>query len=159
MNIKKVVIFALILSLSAWISVGCSDKSKKTESTKTSLTEGGMKCGAGKCGASMVDGNTVLAKKKKNILSQMRDTDSRKKCVLSAKTSKSLYNCVRDPKTNRLTTKCGTDKSGDAKNDITMKCGAGKCGTGMTKAKVPIKEKVKKSEPAMKCTAGKCGGK
>ena len=144
--------FTLLLSLTALLTVGCNDKNTETEDPhQTSLTESGMKCGAGKCGASMVDGNTIVAKKKKNILSQMREDDPRKTCVLNANTTKVLYNCVRNPKSKRLTTKCGTGKCSNATKDITMKCGAGKCGSGMSKPKVPLK-------PVMKCAAGKCGG-
>ena len=79
-------------------------------SQEQSLTESGMKCGAGKCGSSMVDGNSVVAKKKKNILSQMREDDPRKECVLGANSSKKLYNCIRNPKTGRVTKKCGSDR-------------------------------------------------
>lgn len=106
----------------------------------------GMKCGAGKCGANMFDGNAALGKKKKNILSQMRDDDSRKDCVIKAATTKAVYDCVRDPKGKKLTTKCGTGKCGSAP----MKCGAGKCGSSMNNT-TPEKK------PAMKCGAGKCG--
>ena len=91
-----------------------------------SLTEGGMKCGAGKCGASMVDGNSIVAKKKKNILSQMREDDTRKECVLGAKTTKKLYDCLRNPKTLRVSKKCGNDTTPLKK--VEMKCEAGKCG-------------------------------
>jgi len=154
--------WALPFLLAALLLTGCSGK--KEESDKTSLTESGMKCGAGKCGASMVDGDTVLAKKKKNFLSQMREDDPRKTCVLEATTTKSLYDCVRDPKTNRLTTKCGTGKCSNASSEIIMKCGAGKCGSGMSRPKVPpkpepAKQKTHKEEPMMKCAAGKCSGK
>ncbi len=134
---------AVILTL----STGCSDQ---TEQKKASLTEGGMKCGAGKCGANMVDGNTLLAKKQRNILAQMRDDDPRKDCVMKAQSTKALYDCVRDPKTGKLTTKCGTGKCGDGMaSKPAMKCGAGKCGASMQKPK---------PKPAMKCGAGKCGG-
>ena len=129
----------LLLSLTAMLTVGCNNKNSQTEDPKTSLTESGMKCGAGKCGASMVDGNSVVAKKKKNMLSQMRENDPRKACVLNASTTKALYDCVRNPKSKRLTTKCGTGKCSNATEDITMKCGAGKCGTGMLTPKVPSK--------------------
>jgi len=101
--------------------IGCSDH---TEETKVSLTESGMKCGAGKCGASMVDGNSIVDKKRKNILSQLREDDPRKACILSANTSKSLYNCIRDPKTKRLSSKCGNDTTVQSP----MKCASGKCG-------------------------------
>ena len=84
-----------LLSLALLTSCG-SDKKEK------SLTEGGMKCGAGKCGSSMVDGSSLLAQKKKNILDQMKKDDKRKDCVLKAKTTKVLYDCIRDEKTGRL---------------------------------------------------------
>ena len=98
-----------------------------------------MKCGAGKCGASMIDDNSVLEKKKKNILAQMRSDDTRKKCVQSARTTKTMYDCLRDKNTKRLTKKCASE----------MKCGAGKCGSAMKK-ETP-------KENTMKCGAGKCG--
>ncbi len=106
---------------------GCSDDKSAKKSTAP-----GMKCGAGKCGANMFDGNAALAKKKKNILAQMRQEDSRKGCVLVARSTKALYDCVRSPQTGKLT----------------LKCGKGKCGTA----------KEQKKMPAMKCGTGKCGG-
>jgi len=130
---------AQLLLLTAVLTVGCGNQNSKTEDLKTSLTEGGMKCGAGKCGASMVDGNSVVAKKKKNMLSQMRENDPRKTCVLNASTTKALYNCVRNPKNKRLTTKCGTGKCSNATKEISMKCGAGKCGSGISAPKIPSK--------------------
>ena len=114
---------SLLLTLS-----GCSDKEKSK-----SLTEGGMKCGAGKCGANMADGGTLLDKKRMNILNQMRKEDSRRDCVLKAKTTKRLYDCVRDIRTGRITTKCSADnavalqKKNRIKKEETMKCEAGKC--------------------------------
>ncbi|MEA3419592.1 MAG: hypothetical protein U9Q90_09360 [Campylobacterota bacterium] len=147
-NLKRTILLVTLLT-AAFIMVGCSDK----EDDKVSLTESGMKCGAGKCGTSMVDGNSVVAKKKKNILSQMRRDDPRKDCVIKANSNKALYDCVRDPKSKRLTTKCG-----NANDDITMKCGAGKCSSGMSKPKVPPKPESVKPEPVMKCAAGKCSG-
>jgi len=126
--IKKRYKYLLVVMLISSIFVGCSDKDTKEES----LTEGGMKCGAGKCGSSMVDGDSVVAKKKKNILSQMREDDSRKDCLLKASTNKKLYECIRDPKTDRLTTKCGNDtkvvSKTTPKGSSDMKCAAGKCG-------------------------------
>lgn len=132
----------------------------------------GMKCGAGKCGANMFDGNAALGKKKKNILSQMRDDDSRKDCVIKAATTKAVYDCVRDPKGKKLTTKCGTGKCGVNADTPAMRCGAGKCGSSMksitlkksgkaansSKSKASNKEKVLIEQPVMKCGAGKCGG-
>ena len=90
-----------LLTLSA-----CSDKEK----TK-SLTEGGMKCDPGKCGASMVNGSAVLVKKKMNILDQMRKDDTRRDCVLKTTSTKHLYDCIKDPRTGRITTKCSADNS------------------------------------------------
>jgi len=91
-----------------------------------------MKCGAGKCGANMFDGNTALEKKKKNILSQMREDDSRKECVIKANSTTEVYDCVRDPKGKKLILKCGnTTKDAVPKKQPVMKCGAGKCGSSM----------------------------
>jgi len=88
-----------------------------------------MKCGAGKCGANMFDSKTALSKKKKNILSQMREDDPRKECVRNAKTTKETYNCVRHPQTNKMSLKCGEGKCGaTTKKTPSMKCGAEKCG-------------------------------
>jgi len=113
---------------SATIINGCSNKEKEK-----SLTEGGMKCGAGKCGSSMVDGSAVLVKKKLNILNQMDKKDPRRDCVLKSKSTKALYNCVRDPNTGRLTLAPQTEKSVEKKvplkeKNSTMKCQVGKCG-------------------------------
>jgi len=128
---------------------GCSD----TKDAKGSKAPG-MKCGAGKCGANMFDGKGALAKKKRNILHQMREDDPRKDCVITAKTTKEAYDCVRSPETKKMTLKCGAGKCGTAKDQKkmpAMKCGAGKCGDNMQAPK-PVKK-----EPAMKCGAGKCG--
>jgi len=97
---------------------GCSSEEKQAKKEVS-----GMKCGAGKCGANMFDGNKALAKKRKNILDQLREDDPRKECVLQAKTTKALYNCVRNPHTGRLSLKCGSSTK-----DSAMKCGEGKCG-------------------------------
>jgi uncharacterized low-complexity protein len=121
------VVFVTLLAL--FMVSGCGEK-KEEKSTAP-----GMKCGAGKCGANMFDGNSALAKKKKNILGQMREDDPRKECVIKATTTKAAYNCVREPDGNKLT----------------MKCGLGKCGTSISKPK-PVKK-----EPVMKCGASKCG--
>ncbi len=102
------------LALTALLVFGACENKEKVSETK-------MKCGGGKCGANMFDSNSALAKKKKNILSQMREGDGRKKCVIKAKTTKVLYDCVRDPKTGKMSLKCG----GEGKS---MKCAAGKCG-------------------------------
>jgi len=125
---KRYITRSLMIVTAALLITGCSDKEK----TK-SLTEGGMKCGAGKCGANMADGGTLLDKKRMNILNQMRKEDTRRDCVLKAKTTKGLYDCVRDLKTGRITTKCSADnavalqKKNQAKKEENMKCEAGKC--------------------------------
>ena len=119
MNKKSFLILtSLILVLS-----GCSG-----EKQKESITEGGMKCGPGKCGASMVDGSSILVKKKMNILNQLKEDDSRRECVLQANTTKELYNCVRNETTGKLSKKCASEKT-QSKNE--MKCQAGKCGSSM----------------------------
>ncbi len=146
---KKVAATAGLLLALALLS-GCSN-----EKESASVVGGGMKCGAGKCGSSMVDGSTLLGKKKQNILAQMRKDDPRKECVMGAKSTKALYDCVRDPKTKRITTKCGAGKCGTSmqaksqKKPQSMQCGAGKCGASMEAKKVEKK--------SMKCGAGKCG--
>ncbi len=121
---KKIYTTAAIALLTLSL-IGCSDDKGAKKSSAP-----GMKCGAGKCGANMFDGSAALVKKKKNIVSQMRKDDPREACVKSARSTKALYDCVRDPKTKKMT----------------LKCGEGKCGTTM---KVP--------KPAMKCGVGKCG--
>ena len=118
----KSLLFALTILLAF---SGCGEKQDKKSSAPA------MKCGAGKCGANMFDGNSALVKKKKNILSQMRDNDSRKDCVKKAPTTKELYNCVRDPNGHKLIMKCGTSKCGDKMKKPVMKCGEGKCGSSM----------------------------
>lgn len=76
---------------------GCDEK-KELPGVSTQT----MKCGAGKCGANMFTGNSTIEKNKRNLLSQMQVNDPRKKCVISAKTTKEAHNCVRDPNTNKL---------------------------------------------------------
>jgi hypothetical protein len=72
----------------------------------------------------MIDDNSALEKKKKNILAQMRSDDTRKECIKFATSTKNMYNCLRDKDTKRLTKKCAADtKCGGG-----MKCGVGKCG-------------------------------
>ncbi len=128
--IKKISSFAIIVLL---LLGGCSSEKEKKKSDVA-----GMKCGAGKCGANMFDSNKALGKKRKNILSQLRADDPRKDCVLKAKTTKSLYDCVRNPMTGRLSLKCGSSASDT--NGGSMKCGAGKCGASMqTPKKAPPK--------------------
>ena len=113
MNYTKVLSLSLLMI--TLIISGCSGKEKEK-----SLTEGGMKCGAGKCGSSMVDGSAVLVKKKMNILDQMSKEDKRRDCVLKARTTKALYNCVRDPKTGRLTIQ-ENNKRTSFESNITVK--------------------------------------
>jgi len=119
------VLFLAILS-------GCDNKEK----TK-SITEGGMKCGAGKCGASMANGSALLVKKKMNIIDQMDKNDSRRDCVLKAKTTKALYACVRVTETGRMSTKCSTDKTKPKvtpkKESGSVKCESGKYSSDMQK--------------------------
>ena len=124
---KKLYVLSVVLLFSLFVG-GCSSEKKAAKSTAP-----GMKCGAGKCGANMFDGNAALAKKKRNILSQMRENDPREKCVKQARTTKAVYNCVRNPKTKKLTRKCGLGKCSAAIKapKPTMKCGTGKCGSTM----------------------------
>ena len=112
--IKKMTLAAL----SVLVLGGCSDSKETRDKSAPD-----MKCGASKCGANMFDGSAALAKKKKNILSQMRDDDTRKDCVLASVSTKALYDCVRDAHTGKLSTKCGVSSSVDVKEAV-MKCGA-----------------------------------
>ena len=118
---------SLVFSLFLLFS-GCANEKERKKSGVA-----GMKCGAGKCGANMFDGNKALAKKRKNILSQLRNDDPRKDCVLKAKSTKALYDCVRNPMSGRLSLKCGSSSS--KANDGGMKCGSGKCGASMSTQK------------------------
>ena len=125
-------LFIISITTLTLLLSGCTDKDEKK-----SLTEGGMKCGAGKCGSSMVDGSAVLVKKKVNILDQLSKEDKRRDCVLKAKTTKALYNCVRDPETGRLTIqdssktfKAVEKKALKKEEKSEMKCAAGKCSGG-----------------------------
>jgi len=121
--IKRMLSSLPLLLLLLGAGQGCS--SDRDESAKSSDSAGStMKCGVGKCGAGMADGNIILAKKRRNILSQMRKDDSRRDCVDKAQNTKVLYDCVRGSKEGRLTTKCGVMKEGE------MRCGAGKCSGG-----------------------------
>jgi len=145
-------LLTFITTLLLVLSSGCNNRDNSEKERNPAA--GGMKCGAGKCGANMFDGNAALVKKKANIVKQMREGDSRRDCVAGASTTKEVYDCVRDPKSGKLTKKCGLGKCGEAMQDsspkATMKCGAGKCGSDMA-------EPESKKEPAMKCGAGKCG--
>ena len=133
MNMKKTILISSLLTITLLLT-GCTDKEKEK-----SLTEGGMKCGAGKCGSSMVDGSAVLVKKKVNILDQLAKEDKRRDCVLKAKTTKALYNCVRDPETGRLTIE-------DRSNTF----------EAVKKKKVEKEAPQKERTASMKCEAGKC---
>jgi len=110
----------LLVLLTLFVLSGCSERQEENKAS-------GMKCGSGKCGANMFDGNSALAKKKKNILSQMREDDPRKECVIAAKTTKTVYDCVRNPKSKKMTMKYGDSMEKTPKEPM-MKCGAGKCG-------------------------------
>ena len=91
--------FLIIVVLATAIAFsGCSDQKKESDAP----TSAAMKCGAGKCGASMVDGDSALAKKQRNVLSQMSADDPRMGCVMNAKTVEAVYDCVRDPETGKL---------------------------------------------------------
>jgi len=116
--IKTLTSSALAILVLGTAITGCSEKKEESSVTQ-------MKCGAGKCGANMFNGSSALEKKKRNILKQMREDDSRKDCVINAKTSKATYDCVREPKGKKLTLKCGSTKK------VQMKCGANKCGASM----------------------------
>lgn len=115
-------LLTFITTLLLLLSTGCgnADDSAKESSKMTA----NMKCGAGKCGANMFDGSASLVKKKVNITKQMREDDPRQECVSKAATTKALYDCLRDPKSGKLTKKCGA-----MQKEETMKCGAGKCGS------------------------------
>ncbi|MFK5938353.1 MAG: hypothetical protein QM497_08155 [Sulfurimonas sp.] len=115
--------FFIMISLFLLMISGCSEEQTATKSSAKM-----SKCGAGKCGANMFDNNSALAKKKKNILKQMRENDPRKDCVIKANNTKEVYNCVRDSNTKKLSLKCGISKKKPA-----MKCGAGKCGDSTKK--------------------------
>jgi len=145
-------LLTLITILLLLLTTGCNNRDNSEK--ESSPAAGGMKCGAGKCGANMFDGNAALVKKKKNVTNQMRDDDPRRDCVATASTTKEVYDCVRDPKTGKMSKKCGVGKCGEAMKVSTpsalMKCGAGKCGSDMPKPELQEK-------PAMKCGAGKCG--
>jgi len=93
---RTLIIAAACLGMMAF--AGCSDQ-KKDSDTQTS---GVMKCGAGKCGANMISGDSALANKQRNILSQMDVNDPRQKCVMNAKSVEAVYDCVRDPETGKL---------------------------------------------------------
>jgi len=110
----------LLVVVTLFVIGGCSDNKERAVKGATA----DMKCGAGKCGANMFDGNSALIKKKENILSQMRENDSRRDCVIKAKTTKATYDCVRNAETGMMSLKCGGQEED-------MKCGAGKCGGKM----------------------------
>lgn len=123
---KSRLTITLLFTLS--LLAGCTDKDKTD-----AFAEDGMKCGPGKCGASMVDGSTLLVKKKMNILNQLEKEDNRRECVLKALTTKEIYDCVRVKETGRLSTKCASDNTVKVpkKEILPMKCETGKCGSSM----------------------------
>ncbi|MDM5272522.1 hypothetical protein PGH07_10055 [Sulfurovum sp. zt1-1] len=123
MNQRTVSVLTLFVCI---LLSGCSDKDK----TK-SLSENAMQCGPGKCSASMIDGSTVLVKKKTNILDQLKEDDPRRACVVDAETTKEVYNCVRDEATARLSLEMTTAEKAVSKNETSeMKCAPGKCSAG-----------------------------
>jgi hypothetical protein len=150
----------LLIVTSLFMLLGCSD-SKPDEMMSSG---GGMKCGAGKCGANMFDGSFALAKKKKSLLSQMRDDDKRKGCVVRAQSLKVAYDCVRDEESKRLTLKCGANitevDSGGMKCGGAMQCGAAmKCGGSMKTEKLtPDQSEKKPTEKVKPETTMSCGG-
>ena len=85
------------LSIVIVLLLGACSDGKEVKKSSVGMS----KCGAGKCGANMFDGNSALAKKKKNILKQMREDDPRKDCVINAKNTKEAYECVRHPQTKK----------------------------------------------------------
>jgi len=136
-------LLTFLVTLLLVLSTGCNSRDDRAK--EDGAMAGGMKCGAGKCGANMFDGSAALVKKKENIIKQMREDDSRRDCVIKASSTKALYDCVRDPKTKKMSKKCGSGKCGATTKEPAMKCGG-----AMQKSKPEPK-------PTMKCGAGKCG--
>lgn len=132
---KKAVVLAV--SVAVVTLCGCGKKEKKE------LASDGMKCGAGKCGASMASGNLVLEKKRTLILKQLRKDDPRESCVLNATSAKTLYACLRNQQTGRISSKCQVAKQTTQKRSL-VKFDA-------------TKRQDNTTTPAMKCEAGKCG--
>lgn len=97
--IKIKIIGISVVMMVAMITFSACSETKKEEKGSSSS---GMKCGAGKCGANMFDGKGALAKKKKNILSQMFKSDPRKACVLAAKNTKEAYECVKNKESKQF---------------------------------------------------------
>jgi len=93
---QKILLSAALIAALAFTA--CSDQKKKSDAPTTGV----MKCGAGKCGANMISGDSALADKQRNILSQMDINDPRMKCVTNAKSVEAVYDCVRDPETGKL---------------------------------------------------------
>jgi len=128
MRLQLIFMTTLLLVL----GTGCNSRDDSAKEHRPAAD--GMKCGAGKCGANMFDGSMALVKKKANIVRQMRKDDPRRDCVASASTTKEVYDCVRDPKTGKMSKKCGVGKCGadmsklEPKKAAAMRCGAGKCG-------------------------------
>ncbi len=114
MNLPTIILSILMV---LWAQ-GCGEKQEQD-------SQSSMKCGAGKCGANMFDSGSALGRKKANILSQLAEDDDRRSCVINANTTKTLYNCVRDPKTGKLTLEYS-----EQPRKAVMKCESGKCGDG-----------------------------
>ncbi len=101
---KKAVLFVFVVSVVLGVG-GCGRDSG--DHGKSSA----MKCGAGKCGANMIDSESVLEKKRADITEQMSKDDPRRGCVIKAQSIEILHDCIRDPKTGKLTTKFGDGKN------------------------------------------------
>ncbi|MBU1642404.1 hypothetical protein KKE54_03505 [bacterium] len=101
---KKVLLFVFVVSV-VFVVGGCSRDSGGHGKSNT------MKCGAGKCGAKMIDRESALEKKRADITAQMREDDPRRGCVVKAQSIEILYNCIRDPKTGKLTMEFGEGKN------------------------------------------------
>ena len=101
---KNVVLFVFVVSIVLGVG-GCGRDSGGYEKSSS------MKCGSGKCGANMIDSESVLEKKRADITGQMSKDDPRRGCVVKAQSIEILYDCIRDPKTGKLTTKFGEGKN------------------------------------------------
>jgi uncharacterized low-complexity protein len=101
---KKVLLFVFVVSV-VFVAGGCGRDSGGHGKSNT------MKCGAGKCGANMIDSESVLEKKRADITAQMREDDPRRGCVVKAQNTETLYDCIRDPETGKLTMEFGKGKN------------------------------------------------
>ena len=101
---KKVLLFFFVVSVVLGVG-GCGRDSGGDGKSST------MKRGSGKCGANMTDSESVLEKKRADITGQMREDDPRRGCVVKAQNTETLYDCIRDPETGKLTTSFGDGKS------------------------------------------------